>query len=252
MKVPIPEVLAYIIAYALGIAVVYALSPTIFSPIAIVSVVVVGATIAGIGGDNLGDAIITSMVMVVLSAIVFYWLPIEGVWTQAIFSALVGMISGKLSLAIYSELKHDRSTFESSTDAVAELRDEQTLSPESGSLDTDRPASDHEQSPEASSLDTASPDESDESVRSFTASTTLQEYDRVRVISLGDQVDEYEGTEGVSRAPRVGDEAVICHEYDPRDANSSVVVEKADRDGNTIWLADFDKAELELVYRPAE
>lgn len=75
----------------------------------------------------------------------------------------------------------------------------------------------------------------------------LREYDVVRVERLLEADRFYDGTEGAMRPPAVGDVGTICHENDPSDPNGSVVVEMVDEDGNTIWLADFAREELELV-----
>lgn len=37
------------------------------------------------------------------------------------------------------------------------------------------------------------------------------------------------------RSPTVGDEATICHEYNPSDAGAQVAVEKVDEEGRTVW-----------------
>jgi hypothetical protein len=75
----------------------------------------------------------------------------------------------------------------------------------------------------------------------------LREYDSVRVVRLLTPHRHYDGTDDVRRAPAVGDIAIIVHEYDPDDPRAPVAVEKVDPDGNTIWLADFERDELELV-----
>ena len=79
---------------------------------------------------------------------------------------------------------------------------------------------------------------------------SLREYDVVRIARLLKADRFYSGTEGVMRPPALGDLATICHENAPFDPIGSVVVEMVDRDGNTIWLADFAKEELELIQRP--
>ena len=78
----------------------------------------------------------------------------------------------------------------------------------------------------------------------------LREYDIVRIARLLKTDRFYNGTDGAMRSPAVGDVATICHDNDPFDPNSAVVVEMGDQDGNTIWLADFAREELELVKRP--
>lgn len=78
----------------------------------------------------------------------------------------------------------------------------------------------------------------------------LREYDVVRVVKLLTTNREFDGTEGVKRAPRVGDTATIVHLYGPDSSTAAVVAENVDGNGNTIWLADFQQGELELVSRP--
>jgi len=79
--------------------------------------------------------------------------------------------------------------------------------------------------------------------------TPLREYDVVRVVRLNSPVRDFTGTECVRRAPRVGDEATVCELYAPNDPAASVAVEMVDRQGMTVWLADFVPDELELVHR---
>jgi hypothetical protein len=78
----------------------------------------------------------------------------------------------------------------------------------------------------------------------------LREYDVVRVVRLVTPRRSFGGTEGVRRPPKVGDVATICHEGHPRDPEAQVAVEMVDETGVTVWLADFDRSELELVQRP--
>ncbi len=81
-------------------------------------------------------------------------------------------------------------------------------------------------------------------------SGALREYDLVRVRKLNTPRRDYTGTESVKRAPRVGDEAVICHQYDPTNPGGTLALEKIDQYGLTVWLADFQPDELEFVSRP--
>jgi hypothetical protein len=78
----------------------------------------------------------------------------------------------------------------------------------------------------------------------------LHEYDTVRVVKLLKGERSFDGTEGVRRPPQVGDIATICHEYDPQNPTGVVAVEKVNDDSLTVWLADFERIELELVFRP--
>jgi hypothetical protein len=79
--------------------------------------------------------------------------------------------------------------------------------------------------------------------------TQLREYDVVRVIKLIHADRPFDSSEGVRRPPRVGDVATICHEYEPDAATAAVAVEMVDGNGLTLWLADFQRDELELVRR---
>jgi hypothetical protein len=76
---------------------------------------------------------------------------------------------------------------------------------------------------------------------------TIREYDVVRVTRLLDAARSFTGTESVARAPAVGDVATVCQEYQPTDPTARVAVEMVDSSGSTIWLADFERSELELV-----
>lgn len=75
----------------------------------------------------------------------------------------------------------------------------------------------------------------------------IREYDAVRVTKLLTPSREFSGTESVARAPQVGDTAIVCHLYEPNDPKAAVGVEKVDANGCTIWFADFEREELELV-----
>lgn len=77
----------------------------------------------------------------------------------------------------------------------------------------------------------------------------IQEYDLVRVVVLKRADRFFQGSEGVQRPPQVGDIATVCHEYHPGTSDSPVAAEMVTSDGRTVWLADFDRDELELVSR---
>ena len=82
-------------------------------------------------------------------------------------------------------------------------------------------------------------------------STRLQEHDTVRVSRLLSPSRAFDGTESVKRPPIVGDEATICHQYNPDDPAAALAVEMVDERGYTIWLADFVPEELEFIARPS-
>ena len=74
-------------------------------------------------------------------------------------------------------------------------------------------------------------------------SPDLSEHDVVRVVRLRTSGRHFSGSEGVRRAPRVGDEGAIVNVPAP----GVFVVECVAPDGDTVWLADFRRDELELV-----
>ena len=75
----------------------------------------------------------------------------------------------------------------------------------------------------------------------------IREYDAVRVVKLLRDDREYMGGSSVARAPRIGDVAVVCHEYSPGNLAALLAFELVDADGYTIWLADFERSELERI-----
>jgi hypothetical protein len=79
----------------------------------------------------------------------------------------------------------------------------------------------------------------------------LREFDEVRVVRLAKPERPFDGTPGFLRAPAIGDIAIIVHEYDPADPAAPLAVESVDAFGNTVWLADFQRSELELLSRPS-
>jgi hypothetical protein len=77
--------------------------------------------------------------------------------------------------------------------------------------------------------------------------TEIREYDVVRVINLKIADRPYDGTAGVMRPPRIGDVGAVVYEYKPEDITAPLCVESVDENGMTIWLADFERDELELA-----
>jgi hypothetical protein len=74
-------------------------------------------------------------------------------------------------------------------------------------------------------------------------SSDLSEHDVVRIVRLRTSGRHFSGTEGVRRAPRVGDVGTIVNVPDP----GAFMVECVAPDGGTVWLADFRRDELERV-----
>jgi len=68
----------------------------------------------------------------------------------------------------------------------------------------------------------------------------MDELSIVRVVKLNTSDRRFDGTEEVKRPPRVGDIGTVVHKV-----GGLNIVESVDRDGLTIWLADFTSDELE-------
>jgi len=71
----------------------------------------------------------------------------------------------------------------------------------------------------------------------------LDVHDIVQVCKLRTPSRHVDGTDGVCRQPRVGDRGTVVF---PLDA-AKFIVESVDPEGNTVWLADFLRDELELI-----
>jgi uncharacterized damage-inducible protein DinB len=72
----------------------------------------------------------------------------------------------------------------------------------------------------------------------------MEEYSVVRVVKLFDIYRSFQGSDGVGRAPQIGDIGTIVHVNAP---GENYIVESADASGCTIWLADFALEELEQI-----
>jgi hypothetical protein len=75
----------------------------------------------------------------------------------------------------------------------------------------------------------------------------IRPFDVVQIVRLGTETRPFGGTEGVARAPAIGDVATIVAEWNPADPEAPVTAEMVDDDGMTIWLADFYRDELALA-----
>ena len=70
----------------------------------------------------------------------------------------------------------------------------------------------------------------------------VREYSIVRVIKLNKSDRNFDGTGGVKRPPQIGDTGTVVHM-----ADGGCIVECTDRDGMTVWLADFLNEEIEEI-----
>lgn len=79
--------------------------------------------------------------------------------------------------------------------------------------------------------------------------TEIRVYDHVRVVNLKIADRPFFGTAGFMRPPRIGDIGTVVAGYKPEDLTAPLIVENRDEKGATLWLADFARDELEVVYR---
>jgi len=77
--------------------------------------------------------------------------------------------------------------------------------------------------------------------------TELRELDIVRVVRLLHEERTFVGTDSVMRAPGVGDVGTVVHVYATGDDRAQLEVEMVDGPGMTVWLATFERSELQLV-----
>lgn len=73
----------------------------------------------------------------------------------------------------------------------------------------------------------------------------IQLKSKVKIVQVLDPDREVAGSLGVVEPPQVGDTGEVIYMYPAPDLRVSV--EKKDLTGNTIWFADFNRAELEVV-----
>ena len=78
--------------------------------------------------------------------------------------------------------------------------------------------------------------------------TMFEEYDVVRVKKLLTPSRSFDGSQDIARAPKIGDEGAIVHLSETND-QTLCVVECVNKEGRTVWLADFVPEELELVWK---
>jgi hypothetical protein len=77
----------------------------------------------------------------------------------------------------------------------------------------------------------------------------FREHDVVEIVRLATDSREFHGTDGVARAPAVGDVATILMICDPENG-SGFMLEMVDDGGYTVWVATFSRDELRLVWTP--
>jgi hypothetical protein len=79
--------------------------------------------------------------------------------------------------------------------------------------------------------------------------TRFSKYDIVKVVHLHEVERSVQGSKDVTRQPKVGDVGTIVHVPPNSDLFDSpiYVVECVNDAGMTIWLADFQEDELEIV-----
>lgn len=79
------------------------------------------------------------------------------------------------------------------------------------------------------------------------ADNRLPEGAVVRVVRLNQPHRHWLSSEGVGRPPQLGDTGTIVHVYALNDPATPYIIECLDDEGLTLWLADFDRDEIENV-----
>ena len=82
---------------------------------------------------------------------------------------------------------------------------------------------------------------------------SIIEFDTVRVIALRSPAEQHLASSHAKRLPRVGDTGTVVHLLRDGDSDSRAtrfIVESCENDGTWVWLAEFDRSEIELVSRP--
>ena len=75
--------------------------------------------------------------------------------------------------------------------------------------------------------------------------TTLEQYQLVRVRQLLQPPSEYDGWRVNKRPPKIGDVGTLVDILHADGLKERFVVECCKTDGTTVWLADFDRDELD-------
>lgn len=81
----------------------------------------------------------------------------------------------------------------------------------------------------------------------FSRKIMLKKFDVVRVKALSEPEREYDGSESVKQAPRVGDEGAIVYVLSAEGLENKYLVEAVDNFGYTLWIAEFWENELEKL-----
>jgi hypothetical protein len=81
-----------------------------------------------------------------------------------------------------------------------------------------------------------------------TKSNPFPEYCIVKVVNLIKPSRPFEGTEAVKESPKIDDVGTVVHVVGQTGGKSPIyIVENVAITGETVWLADFQHEELEIV-----
>jgi hypothetical protein len=75
----------------------------------------------------------------------------------------------------------------------------------------------------------------------------LRELDSVRVVRLREPPTQHLAVSTVQRLPRLGDRGTVVQILRPGDPATTYLVEAVNGEGETIWLGEFARDELELL-----
>ena len=79
-----------------------------FHPVLALSVAAGVAAFGAISAENLGDAIITGVIISLISVIALFFLPLNPLWQQVWVSAWTGLCGGRIILGTYNEFFHHK------------------------------------------------------------------------------------------------------------------------------------------------
>ena len=75
------------------------------------------------------------------------------------------------------------------------------------------------------------------------------ELDVVRIVRFKEASRQFSGTEGVMRAPEIGDKGTVVHMHERINSEPEFMVESVNGEGFTLWLADFALSEVALEWK---
>ena len=240
--------LAVVIAVVLAIGLALFLSQLVVGSLnvwLVIGVSALMAAVAGLNPETTVETLVLTVILGTLSVLVLLTAPLPPCWQQVLVAACSGICTSKLALGLYCNFFQLPVSYEDASGEPAETRSSESAprrAPRQAPGEPPRERSEdsaprpEEELPRPAMVDRSAPG--------------VREFDTVQVVRLATLEREFGGTEPVARAPRVGDIAMVAHDWEPDDPAGTVIAEMTDEDGYTVWSADFDKDELVCIFRP--